>query len=645
MARTSANLTRLALLAALAACSATTLAARVYTHFERVRVIVVRVRQPAIDGAVAVSLPEVPRLVGVPASLVLRLANDGPADQVASILVNGREVRRVGLDAGRAARWDVRLPRGFDRPADNAVEVRSAGEAWSLDLVEVGNAFGFSHGLFSFVIAPAGTSRHTARPAWWEAVAVFAALLLFGAAAWRPVRSRGLRVAHRLLAALAITFFVAAFALPITSPYEVLLSRQAFWLCVGALYVPAVVGPATWSWRALVAGVLAAARFAGARRIHAPYAATVVVFLVAIGGFYDEVLGFTSLIHFGAEFETTAVPALRAQPHAFDGPYGYDGQFYAQLALDPLARDPAVEGAMDTFAYRARRVLFSVTAYLLGLGRPAWILQAYALQNVVCWLGLAWLLLRWLPPSTVRNYVAWFACLWGYGLIASVEGAMLEGPSLLLLALAMLALERGRSWTTAAILGLAGLGRETNILGAVALLNRVPDSWNAASDLARKAVVILAPLLLWLAFLLVTHPTLFVYGTGGANFAAPLTGYAGAVSATVSTLRVEGWQSWAIFELLALVSLTVQAVFLGVRRQWTSPWYRVGLAHVALMLVLGPEVWESSRAFARVLLPMNVAYNLLLPRGRAFWPLAMAGNLSVIHSLEALGLTFGWPGF
>src|SRR5574337_2137917 len=36
-------------------------------------------------------------------------------------------------------------------------------------------------------------------------------------------------------------------------------------------------------------------------------------------------------------------------------PYGYDGQFYAELAADPLLRRPETAGAVDHAFYRATR--------------------------------------------------------------------------------------------------------------------------------------------------------------------------------------------------------------------------------------------------------------------------------------------------
>ena len=62
--------------------------------------------------------------------------------------------------------------------------------------------------------------------------------------------------------------------------------------------------------------------------------------------------------------------------------------------MEPLLRNRAIDAALDNPPYRARRILFSWTAYLLGLGQPEWILKAFALQNILAWLALAWLLGR-----------------------------------------------------------------------------------------------------------------------------------------------------------------------------------------------------------------------------------------------------------
>ena len=155
--------------------------------------------------------------------------------------------------------------------------------------------------------------------------------------------------------------------------------------------------------------------------------ALVILFLTSVARFYHPGTGFTALIAFGEGL--TQAPAMRDVPHEIAPPWAsYDGQFYAQRALDPLCRDPRVDRAIDLPAFRARRILFSWTAYAAGLGRPVWIIQVYALQNVVCWLLLAWLLTRWIPPASGRGLALWTACLFSHGALWSVRFALLDLP-------------------------------------------------------------------------------------------------------------------------------------------------------------------------------------------------------------------------
>ncbi len=169
------------------------------------------------------------------------------------------------------------------------------------------------------------------------------------------------------------------------------------------------------------------------RRIGAFHVVVVLLFGGSVGHFYDGETGFTSLIGFGDRFEARRSPAIRSVPRYVERrSAGYDGQFYAEIAMDPLLADPATDRTLDSAPLRARRVLFSWTAHWIGLGRPLGVLQAYALQSVVGWLVLAVVLLRWFPPDSIRATALWFASLWNVGLIWSVRYALLDGPSLLL---------------------------------------------------------------------------------------------------------------------------------------------------------------------------------------------------------------------
>jgi hypothetical protein len=358
--------------------------------------------------------------------------------------------------------------------------------------------------------------------------------------------------------------------------------------------------------------------------------AVVAAFLGSIARFYHPGTGFTSLIGFPAGHEYEA-PQMRDIPH-FDYPAwaSYDGQYYAQRAFDPFIRDPLVDRAMDLAPFRARRILFSWTACVAGLGRPSWILEAYARQNVAAWLVLAWLLARWLPPRTPRGLALWGACLLSHGLLWSVRFALLDGPSLVLTVLAVRLVEDGHPLWSAATVGLNGLGRETNVLAGLA--QPLPRSGRDWGRLLVAATLVILPLLLWEDYLRsIYRSTIFA---GADQLTIPGSGLAITAGRVVHALRSATATSGDALQLCILLALVVQALFLVVHVRLRDTWWRIGAAYVGLMLVLNVVLWApTTGAVTRVLLPMTVAFNVLLARetrsGR-FWPWFLAGNLHLI---------------
>jgi hypothetical protein len=374
--------------------------------------------------------------------------------------------------------------------------------------------------------------------------------------------------------------------------------------------------------------------------IVALYVAAVLLFLQSTRQYYHKSMGFTELILFGDQFYEQGLPALRGAPHfVYQRSPGYDGQWYAQLALEPLLRNRDLDKALDTAHYRARRILFSWTAYVFGLGQPAWIIKVYAVQNIVAWLLLAWILLRWFPPTSARHFLAWFGCLYGIGMAVSFRFALLEGPGMVIIALAVWAVERQRSWLAAALLGVAGLGRETNLLAGTLLIERIPREWRAWAALAAKGLVVVVPFFLWLAYIRSVYPATNVSNPD--SFGLPFSGYAQKWMATFSELYVDGWGTFARFNFAAMAGLTVQIAYLLWRREWGSAWWRVGASYCVLMPFLSYLVWEGyPGAFPRVLLPASFAFNVLVVKSRWFWPLVILGNLSVWHGLSMIGVPF-----
>jgi hypothetical protein len=309
--------------------------------------------------------------------------------------------------------------------------------------------------------------------------------------------------------------------------------------------------------------------------------------------------GFTFLATIGEKWSDRIIPELKAMDfYMLPGSWGYDGMGYAQLAMVPDLSDPELAIAIDNLPYRARRILFCWTAWLAGGGDPERALHVFTVQNGIAWLLLAFLLFRWLPPVSFENFARWFAILFSFGMSFSVRGSLVDGPSLLLIACGIALAEMGRPWLSAVVLGVSGLGKETNI-GAAASMD-LPSRFtlrDLGPWIARGALVVL-PLVVWFTYLW----TLFGKGDtiGNRNFALPLVEFFGKCRETFSELAA-GKNELGLPNLYVVVSLTTQLLFFAFRPRWRDRWWRLGAVMSLLMIVLGGAVWEGHpRAPARM---------------------------------------------
>jgi hypothetical protein len=265
------------------------------------------------------------------------------------------------------------------------------------------------------------------------------------------------------------------------------------------------------------------------------------------------------------------------------------------------------------------------------------VLQAFALQNVLCWLILAGLLARWLPPESPRNLAAWCACLLSYGLLWSVRFSLLVGPSLVVIACAVAASERARTFTVAALVGIAVLARETNALAASVL--PPPRGRAGWIRLVLALCVIALPGLIWFDYIWSIYRSTTLTATRE-QLTLPFVSYIAAGRAALGQMRDPLNAGHGLAVIASLISLHTQSAYLLVRRDPRSPWWRLALVYVPLMLTVDRSLWEPG-AINRFLLPLTVGFNVLLAAspGR-FWPWFVAGNLMIAPALRQL-LTTG----
>lgn len=368
------------------------------------------------------------------------------------------------------------------------------------------------------------------------------------------------------------------------------------------------------------------------------YATVMALFLWTLAQFYIPGKGLSYLIAFGAKQEEVRLSKVRKLDYfVTKASDGYDAQYYVQIAMDPSLQNQALKRAVDNLQYRGRRILFAATAYAFGLGQPAWILQAFALQNVVSWLLLAVLLLHWFPPRTWDNFIRWAGTMLSIGVCLSFRNALFDGPSLLLIAFGVYLLDKGRPWWSTGVLALSGLGKETNLLGSAALLPQLSDGGRAWRLAIVRGLLTAMPLALWVVYI-----ALFVGGKVGdpglRNFDLPFAAYGRKWAEVLESLPdLSAINALPLWSLLMLVALTVQFLYLVLRPQWNQAWWRIGLSFAVLMIFLGDAVWEGyPGAASRVLLPMQLAFNVLVPAGRGWWAVLVLGNLTMLVAPAAL---------
>lgn len=385
------------------------------------------------------------------------------------------------------------------------------------------------------------------------------------------------------------------------------------------------------------------AAVARARRVppHAwPCLAALVFVLAMVAARYDRGTGLTELLRFGDQLQGHRIPQLAGLSlHEFEG-VGYDGQYYAQLAVDPGIANPAVHGAMDFPRYRPRRILLSAVVHVAtGFGRDAWLtLHAYALSNLAVWIALGWLLWRRLGPAGWRGTAVWLACMLNLGALDSIRMGLTDLPAMLLVVLAIMAVERGRRKSGSLAVAAALLTRDTSALTvglAVDPGDRAPGrKWRALARLA----LIGAPLALWAAYVVWRVPEGSVTGVSD-HFAWPGLGIVHHLHVCVQAMLSGDLDPRYVFGFLTVFSLGLQAwiVFRAVlHRGWeASPWLRAALPYTVFLALIGDAVWKGYWAVVRTNLPLTFAFNLHLleTQGRRFWWMLAAANLSALHGI------------
>ena len=195
--------------------------------------------------------------------------------------------------------------------------------------------------------------------------------------------------------------------------------------------------------------------------------------------------------------------------HDHTGSWGYDGQFYYQLARNPLQ----AYHFMDNAPYRYQRILYPLLVTLLSFGNSAlipYMLLCVNLASIVLSVEIvAYLLIK-------RGLSPWYSLALGlyFGQAAALTFDTSEPFTCLLLCLALLCLSKERIRLAALWLGLACLAREVVILFPLGYIVSYLLQRRYRDALWLGSLGCL-PILVWLAVIYL------IFGRTGLTFAPP----------------------------------------------------------------------------------------------------------------------------
>lgn len=357
-------------------------------------------------------------------------------------------------------------------------------------------------------------------------------------------------------------------------------------------------------------------------------------------GIWTPEHGITKFLRVGREFDERGLAVFQATPKFIDPfpahRWGFDGQLYAQMALDPLLRDPHLHVALDDPPYRAQRILLSWLAWLLGGGQPFLVINAYAALNLLFWVPFAWLAGRQFASRGWAGLAGYAAILLTCGIVESMQASLTDFPSFTLIFAALLA----GGTTGAGLLALAALCRTTSLIGFVGLVELPPPWREALKKNLVRGLIATVPIALWVAYVLWVFRGRQV-GFDGGNLTLPFRGIMEklgefSVVASHGPIRWHRWwheiyKSYDLHALLTIIAVLVQGVYLALHREWRNPLWRWGAVTALYFSCISFLSWESHFTITRHALPMTLAFNLLLAarptKAWAIW--FLAGNCFV----------------
>ncbi len=332
--------------------------------------------------------------------------------------------------------------------------------------------------------------------------------------------------------------------------------------------------------------------------------------------------------------------------------YGYDGQFYYRLAINPVNFSHTAYGITVDQAYRFMRVGYPVITWLVSFGQRALVPYMLVAVNVAALAALAY------GGAVIARqggrHAAWGLLLPGYfGLVTSLCRDTAEPVAVAFMVAGLLAVRARRPVLAGSLLAFAVLTRETAMVAVAALaIVRVSGLLRRRHGWGRPDVAWALPAAVFAAWQLVVYACIGSFpllADGGRNAGAPFIAPFEAVKANLSNIDWSGYNATDIWlaELAVLLVFAIAALC-SLRVSRAPVHERLALVLFLIEIcVITPNTWSSLSADLRSFVEVYLmAVIVLLGRPPQTWrrpgtwllPAATLGLLPVLDDIIRLRL-------
>jgi hypothetical protein len=312
--------------------------------------------------------------------------------------------------------------------------------------------------------------------------------------------------------------------------------------------------------------------------------------------------------------------------------YGYDGQFFYRLALDPANLSRTAYGITMDRPYRYMRIGYPALTWLVSLGQHSLVPVALVAVNIAAVGAMAYFGAIFARQAG-RHALAGLLLAGFFGLITSLSRDTAEPLAAALLLAGLLAIRARRQVLAAVLLAFGALTRETVMVAVAALaIVRVIGMVRGRHGPGRDDLPWVVPSLVfavWQVVVKAATGSIPLLADGGRNAGAPFIAPLSALKTALAHLNVHQFDQYDLWLLEVAILALLSVMALTALRSTSAPVHE-RLAFVLYLVeicVVTPSTWSSLDADLRSFIEVYLLALIILlgtPR-RSIWTTLLPG--------------------